>query len=662
MPRRPREHQLEDESRVEFEAALGSRWLFRELGRDYGVDGEVEEFGTDDVATGLVYSVQLKATDQTDLKKALKLSIPNEHVDYYRSLQRPVLMVRYLACSKSLYVRWFHQYDRYVDGGGKKTITFRWRDSDVWAPGKDDELDEQARAFVRLMSSRVAFPLRVYVDARQAAIDRAEFTAALHALARPVADVVGLAYSAPRAADAVLTITDEEVRFDLQRVTSASLHFDKEVSAANVPGEVLAHDALTLVAMALERVGQSEKSSRVTGVAFPGSSLATDGDAAIALSGQMARARDIAGALRVYEALDSQGGDAEGNAAAFLMAVYTHAPTLSEQERQLLEQAVTRRIDRWRDSEPAKVAADTFNLANMKRGAGHVAEAGELLALARQFEPLYEQRQQWWMLKGLIALESGYSGQGAADLRAGLKLKESMLVRLQLAEALMKSGNYALAVDAIPDLERELEEPWVAELVVLRAVLRVIVDKLGVAEQDRDPTALADLDAEAQRRIPNGEIVGEDFLICILHRDALCSLAWELISSVDTTRTEEDSFDRRLVRAWLAQSDAQLWLDLVVDAINGYGQIELMPAMFVCGDVMTDERLLALAASTLTATPGDNGVEAPAEFIAGLLQAVEHSVLESRRRRSGAPDFRLLQSDEMLALPTSSAHVIGGCS
>jgi len=85
MPRRPREHQIEDESRRAFEAALPSRFVYRPFSPDYGLDGEVEEFDEDELATGLRFYVQLKATDQLKLGKALKVSLPLEHAD-----QRPL--------------------------------------------------------------------------------------------------------------------------------------------------------------------------------------------------------------------------------------------------------------------------------------------------------------------------------------------------------------------------------------------------------------------------------------------------------------------------------------------------------------------------------------------------------------------------------------------
>lgn len=44
MPHRPREHELEDESRKAFENLLPARLIYRPIAPDYGIDGEVEEF------------------------------------------------------------------------------------------------------------------------------------------------------------------------------------------------------------------------------------------------------------------------------------------------------------------------------------------------------------------------------------------------------------------------------------------------------------------------------------------------------------------------------------------------------------------------------------------------------------------------------------------
>ena len=64
-PKRPRSHVLETESRQSFESAIPSEWVYRRKEDDYGIDGEVELFDDSGKTTGLLFYVQLKATDST---------------------------------------------------------------------------------------------------------------------------------------------------------------------------------------------------------------------------------------------------------------------------------------------------------------------------------------------------------------------------------------------------------------------------------------------------------------------------------------------------------------------------------------------------------------------------------------------------------------------
>ena len=75
-PQRPRQHQLETESKRHFESVIPSSWIYRPLDQDYGIDGEVEIFNDSGDATGYKFLVQLKSTDQSDLKKGLRLRLP----------------------------------------------------------------------------------------------------------------------------------------------------------------------------------------------------------------------------------------------------------------------------------------------------------------------------------------------------------------------------------------------------------------------------------------------------------------------------------------------------------------------------------------------------------------------------------------------------------
>jgi hypothetical protein len=108
MPKRTRSQRIAEKSRRALEGRLDERFLFRSEPDDYGIDGSIEEFDAEDRTTGLRFLVQLKATDDEDTDTALHRSIPTEHAAYYNSLDQPLLMVRYLASTDELYVRWWH--------------------------------------------------------------------------------------------------------------------------------------------------------------------------------------------------------------------------------------------------------------------------------------------------------------------------------------------------------------------------------------------------------------------------------------------------------------------------------------------------------------------------------------------------------------------------
>lgn len=170
MPQHPRQHQLETEFRLAFETALGSRHVYRTLQSDYGIDGEVEHFDeTSGRATGARFFVQLKATDESDLVKALRVSVPLTTANYYRSQPVPVLMVRFHAPSGRLFTRWFHAFDPYYGGVGERSLTFRWAESDAWDDERPATLLRDVRAFMAVRSPAIPLPIPLLVETAAAA-------------------------------------------------------------------------------------------------------------------------------------------------------------------------------------------------------------------------------------------------------------------------------------------------------------------------------------------------------------------------------------------------------------------------------------------------------------------------------------------------------------
>lgn len=133
MTRRPRSHQLETESRLAFTASLPSAWVFRDLTPDYGLDGVVEVFDERGLATGHLFFVQLKATDQA--ATALRVRLSRRLLDYYTTLVLPVLLVVFQAPTSTLYARWVSNTLRppLRESG---SVTIRLYAEDHWNPAR----------------------------------------------------------------------------------------------------------------------------------------------------------------------------------------------------------------------------------------------------------------------------------------------------------------------------------------------------------------------------------------------------------------------------------------------------------------------------------------------------------------------------------------------
>lgn len=150
MPKRPVSHQLEDVSRRRFEELLPASWVARTKSHDYGTDLEVEIFDEDGSATGNIFLVQLKATD--DLGQADRLRLDVDHLDYFNSLDLPTLIVRYCRADDSVRTRWHFNVERPLDkyGTPPKTVAIAFSPADLWTGVSAGQV-EQTLSVLRLI-------------------------------------------------------------------------------------------------------------------------------------------------------------------------------------------------------------------------------------------------------------------------------------------------------------------------------------------------------------------------------------------------------------------------------------------------------------------------------------------------------------------------------
>ncbi len=149
MPKRPESHRLEARSLKAFQDSVPDAWSVDtpSQGADYGIDAMVELFDEADEAEGLGFYVQVKATQERDLSRALKQAFEVATLDYYGKLERPVLMVRYHHPTGSLYAGWHHRMDDGSRKSGQKTKTLRWGEPDRWTEATAPTLARDVRRY-----------------------------------------------------------------------------------------------------------------------------------------------------------------------------------------------------------------------------------------------------------------------------------------------------------------------------------------------------------------------------------------------------------------------------------------------------------------------------------------------------------------------------------
>lgn len=162
MPRRTRSHELEEQSINRFREVLPAKWVYRVKAPDYGIDGEVEIFDAEGQSTGLIFLVQLRATDNA--ARADRVSLETDELDYYEKFDVPVAVIRYGAAADGFHWQWATIISSKVDiAHDQKSVTYRFEADERWidaTPAAIQRTLEVRRVLATFPASK-AVPLRL---------------------------------------------------------------------------------------------------------------------------------------------------------------------------------------------------------------------------------------------------------------------------------------------------------------------------------------------------------------------------------------------------------------------------------------------------------------------------------------------------------------------
>lgn len=596
MPKRKRTQRVEEESRRVFPEVLEERFLFRDEVPDNGIDGSVEEFDQNDQATGLRYSVQLKATDEEKLGTALKRSIPIGHAAYYNAHPLPILMVRYMANTGDLYVRWWHNPlpGKSAPKAEAKTFTFHWSEDDKFEESDSTRLAEEARGFLELRSSTLKLPVQMepVVENPAWGLTPADVELALETAARERADVVEMKSAE---ANGKISIRGHGVEIELFGTLAASM----ELEGAYDPGdeaEQLAVDLMALTATALARWGQNDLAARMTSTFFPRSMLSRDPQAALLLSGAMTAARRVSDALKVAEEIDTTTEDSETNTSLlFTLVSRRHGVSLSAAEKAEYAAAIERRIERRDlDGEGIEASREMISLGNLHRYDQDGPKALELYERAAELDPDYLERAYYWRELGGVLFFCDRFSESADAYAKAIELGEEAWDEILRADALMFAGEYrksreafAEVIPGLQSIERGAEYP------LKHVMLSHLVEEMGIESQVRDVSGAYEVMGEVLSMDRETEREAQEARSRIaLELDALNPGAWSFLASIHEEDGDIAQAGRFLLFTSLCRPEVpQAWALSFLHLMSS-GKDELLPLIVVTGNRMTGRRVL----------------------------------------------------------------------
>lgn len=468
MPSQPREHVLMEESLRAFVAALPPAWSWQEPTRDYGVDVRVEVFEAGS-ATGLSFWVQLKGTDEPDLRKALRQPFEVTALNYMAALSDPVLLVRYHAPSSGLYGTWLHRQDVVLKRAAQKSKTLGWSVGDAFGPATPDGLAAVVRRWRRFTSTGGGPPTASLSTAPDLGTDaQAVSMLFASALSRSGAGSPG---REPAAADAAVRIGRAKAVVDLP-VAQLRIETVRAGTAAEA-----ADNAVVALAAGLASAGRASDAVALVMEAPRAGALANDD-----LAGRLAAAFGEAGAWRDASdlSLDCLTGPPGRELLGRLLGLQ---PLLTMRDlphadaRHVADNlAELARREQDRGENPG---ASLYSLGNWLFGIvrDYPAALDAYLAAARARSD-YE-RQPYWLAETAAAyFETGafdeaaalYAQAAAAGGAAGEPTDASLAARR--ADCLAHAGRPGEALAAFRDYERTAADPhpvWVLKRHALEA-------------------------------------------------------------------------------------------------------------------------------------------------------------------------------------------------
>ena len=586
MTNRVKQHQLEDFSRSKYSLAIPRNWVMRDKDKDYGIDAEVEIFDEKDRATGLVYLVQLKATETSDESAARKVDISIDAIKYYKSLELPVLIVRYSEKQDQFYCKWAHEIDLFYAKKGAKTRRVTFCDEDVWGEESAVDTEKYLKKLRAIKSGAITLPVPTCMVVKGGSIkgmSRGVFMSAYRLALQAYSQIATYQSGSDKAA-LYVNLKDDELFISLGSVTGCTFHsIDDRKTEGFVEG--IAADVLLGLAVTLANIGQIEMAARIflddrlKERFFDKKDLLTRFIPVLARTSRYGEIIDA-----VCEVIDSEDDNLIESITT--MSVISMADSDDQVKcanvQKLLDKILAKYIAL---GEKPLIGVSHYNLGNHYRSRNLYRKAIGHYLMARKFEPKYLNQPYFYQELGGALFDFGKYRFSSKLYKLALEKGAPDSVKPLYADSLMLGGRYKLAHEVFSEYLNSVEDDH-AEWHLKNICLENLINETGVEEQLRHrEEAISKIDISKA-----GDPAFVRDLEMAIELDNLCGLAWFNfgIERSKSGKHEEAAFSFilcGLVQTW----DIEAWVNATVCCFNKEVPIEILPlvlstAYFFNGD------------------------------------------------------------------------------
>jgi tetratricopeptide (TPR) repeat protein len=586
MTKRVKQHQLEDLSRAKYSLAIPRNWVMRDKEKDYGIDAEVEIFDDKDRASGLVYWIQLKATETRDRLAAKKVDLSIDAIKYYKSLDIPVLIVRYSENGDLFYSKWAHEIDLFYAKKGAKTIRITFYDEDLWSDNSAVKTIKYLKKLRAIKAGAITLPvstLMVVKDDTINGIPRGVFMSAYRQALQRFSQIAVYQPDSEKA-DLCTSLKDDELFISLASVTGCTFHSIQDRDTEGFAEGVVA-DVLLGLAVSLVGIGQIEMSARILldnkliDRFFQKQELLIK---FIPIIIKTSRYGEIIDA--VCDMIDLNDDNIIESIATVSAVAVADSDNLDKCNKlqKLLEKCLEKNVALGENS---LIGVSHYNLGNHFRSRKLYKKAITHYLKARRFENKYLNQSYYYQELGGALFDYEKYRFSAKLYKIALDKGAPNSTKPLYADALMFGGYYKLAHDVFSEYLDSVKDEH-AEWHLKNIFLETLIDKKGISEQVRRKH-------EAINKIDITKAGNSAFIQNLekaIELDVLCGLAW-FNSGIELSKTgkyKEAAFSFiacGLVQTW----DIEAWVNATLCCFNKEIPIQILPlalntAYFFNGD------------------------------------------------------------------------------